>query len=127
MGCSQHKEVERKVNMKKEKGKTWKNGEVVALMVKKSNSRHGWNQSKETCNYYTEQKQWARNCRKKKQDLRAKEEQKINVVVIKHLFKLCLLLLMIMHGMSILAHQCTFFIEGSDLGILKRFHLQKFI
>jgi hypothetical protein len=41
MGCSQHKEVERKVNMKKEKGKTWKNGEVVALMVKKSNSRHG--------------------------------------------------------------------------------------
>ncbi len=45
-------------------------------MVKKSNSRHGWNQSKETSNYYKEQAQWARNCKEKKTDLWAKEEQK---------------------------------------------------
>ncbi len=47
----------------------------MALMVKKSNSQHGWNQSKETSNYYKEQGQWARNCeKKKKQDLWKKEE-----------------------------------------------------
>jgi hypothetical protein len=65
--------------------------------------------------------------KRKKKTYEQKKSKKIMLIMIKHLFKLCLLLLMIMHGMSILAHQCTFFIEGSGLGILKRFHLQKFI
>jgi hypothetical protein len=54
--------------------------------------------------------------RKKKQTYEQKKSKKILLIVVKDLFKLCLLLLMIMHCMSILMHQCTFFIEGSGLG-----------
>ncbi len=50
----------------------------MALMVKNSNPQRGWNQSKETSNYYKEQGQWARNC-EEKINLWAKEKQKNNV------------------------------------------------
>ncbi len=51
----------------------------MAFTIEKSNFQHGRNHSKETCKYYKEQGQWARKCKKKKQDLWAKEEQKYNV------------------------------------------------
>jgi hypothetical protein len=117
MGCNQHKVVEKKDNLKKEKEKLKRLEKLWHLQLKNQTFNMEEIIVRKLASTIKNKDNGLENARRKNKTCEQKKSKNIMLIVIKHLFKLCLLLLMIMHGMSILAHQCTFLIEGSGLGI----------